>query len=78
MPVTMRIGDHLHRVRTDASGRPQSTSFRMYRCAMCPHIHVALRDENGDVFAQMVIDNDQAMRIGREGETPSVEEGLVK
>jgi len=60
----------LHRLRRNEDGIPEASSFRMFRCSHCPHIHIELKDEDNKTFAVMIIDDDQAMAIGREGEDP--------
>lgn len=62
------------RVHRNKEGLPCARSFEMGRCGHCPHLHIILKDEDGEAFAVMVITNEQAMTIGIEGEWPTEEQ----
>jgi len=49
---------------------PLASDFTMSRCPRCPGIHIELVDEHGEAFAEMIIDNETAIKIGREGANP--------
>lgn len=60
------------RIHRNDEGLLCAASFEMGRCGHCPHIHIVLKDEDGEPFACLVITNDQAIAIGLEADIPEL------
>lgn len=51
MPINHLPHSRRHSERAD--------SFEVHTCGLCPNAHLALKDKNGDIFADMTIGPDQ-------------------